>query len=113
MDLCVDCFANFLFFTTLPPSLLVACVTGWTDADRAQKHGMDEFISANPCSFDHASLFEMVQRLTLDHRLNDNFACLVSEAEVEKGPNMWVHCQELFLLAIRVWEFREQNWLFG
>ncbi|XP_065135939.1 calcium-dependent secretion activator 1 isoform X2 [Paramisgurnus dabryanus] len=45
-------------------------------ADRAQKHGMDEFISANPCSFDHASLFEMVQRLTLDHRLNDNFACL-------------------------------------
>ncbi|XP_053171041.1 calcium-dependent secretion activator 1 isoform X9 [Scomber japonicus] len=28
-------------------------------ADRAQKHGMDEFISANPCSFDHASLFEM------------------------------------------------------
>uniref|UniRef100_A0A7N6BUB4 Ca2+-dependent activator protein for secretion b n=1 Tax=Anabas testudineus TaxID=64144 RepID=A0A7N6BUB4_ANATE len=42
----------------------------------AQKHGMDEFISANPCSFDHASLFEMVQRLTLDHRLNDTFCCL-------------------------------------
>ncbi|XP_067101050.1 calcium-dependent secretion activator 1 isoform X8 [Osmerus mordax] len=47
-----------------------------TDADRAQKHGMDEFISANPCSFDHASLFEMVQRLTLDHRLNDSYSCL-------------------------------------
>ncbi|XP_038826641.1 calcium-dependent secretion activator 1-like isoform X4 [Salvelinus namaycush] len=46
------------------------------DADRAQKHGMDEFISANPCSFDHASLFEIVQRLTLDHRLNDTFCCL-------------------------------------
>ncbi|KAM8868561.1 calcium-dependent secretion activator 1 isoform 2-T2 [Synchiropus picturatus] len=45
-------------------------------ADRAQKHGMDEFISANPCSYDHASLFEMVQRLTLDHRLNDTFCCL-------------------------------------
>uniref|UniRef100_G3N911 Ca2+-dependent activator protein for secretion b n=1 Tax=Gasterosteus aculeatus aculeatus TaxID=481459 RepID=G3N911_GASAC len=42
----------------------------------SQKHGMDEFISANPCSFDHASLFEMVQRLTLDHRLNDTFCCL-------------------------------------
>ncbi|XP_022600898.1 calcium-dependent secretion activator 1 isoform X5 [Seriola dumerili] len=28
-------------------------------ADRAQKHGMDEFISANPCNFDHASLFEL------------------------------------------------------
>uniref|UniRef100_A0A8K9XD66 Ca2+-dependent activator protein for secretion a n=1 Tax=Oncorhynchus mykiss TaxID=8022 RepID=A0A8K9XD66_ONCMY len=46
------------------------------NADRAQKHGMDEFISANPCSFDHSSLFEMVQRLTLDHRLNDSYSCL-------------------------------------
>uniref|UniRef100_A0A803YBS8 Calcium dependent secretion activator n=1 Tax=Meleagris gallopavo TaxID=9103 RepID=A0A803YBS8_MELGA len=46
------------------------------DADRAQKHGMDEFISSNPCNFDHASLFEMVQRLTLDHRLNDSYSCL-------------------------------------
>uniref|UniRef100_A0A8C2L450 Ca2+-dependent activator protein for secretion b n=1 Tax=Cyprinus carpio TaxID=7962 RepID=A0A8C2L450_CYPCA len=45
-------------------------------ADRAQKHGMDEFISAIPCSFDHASFFEMVHRLTFDHSLNDNFACL-------------------------------------
>ncbi|XP_041944320.1 calcium-dependent secretion activator 1 isoform X3 [Alosa sapidissima] len=45
-------------------------------ADRAQKHGMDEFISANPCSFDHAALFEMVQRLTLEHRINDSFASL-------------------------------------
>ncbi|XP_069045430.1 calcium-dependent secretion activator 1 isoform X11 [Lepisosteus oculatus] len=45
-------------------------------ADRAQKHGMDEFISANPCNFDHNSLFEMVQRLTLDHRLNDSYSCL-------------------------------------
>ncbi|XP_066526454.1 calcium-dependent secretion activator 1 [Hoplias malabaricus] len=45
-------------------------------ADRAQKHGMDEFISANPCNFDHASLFESVQRLTLDHRLNDSYSCL-------------------------------------
>ncbi|XP_074504898.1 calcium-dependent secretion activator 1 isoform X2 [Sebastes fasciatus] len=45
-------------------------------ADRAQKHGMDEFISANPCNFDHGSLFELVQRLTLDHRLNDSYSCL-------------------------------------
>ncbi|XP_071237416.1 calcium-dependent secretion activator 1-like isoform X9 [Salvelinus alpinus] len=50
--------------------------SGLKDADRAQKHGMDEFISANPCSFDHASLFEIVQRLTLNHRLNDTFCCL-------------------------------------
>ncbi|XP_063147594.1 calcium-dependent secretion activator 1 isoform X2 [Candoia aspera] len=45
-------------------------------ADRAQKHGMDEFISSNPCNFDHAVLFEMLQRLTLDHRLNDSYSCL-------------------------------------
>ncbi|XP_024309567.1 calcium-dependent secretion activator 1 isoform X15 [Homo sapiens] len=50
--------------------------SGLKDADRAQKHGMDEFISSNPCNFDHASLFEMVQRLTLDHRLNDSYSCL-------------------------------------
>lgn len=66
------------------------CAAGPTlpplDADRAQKHGMDEFISANPCSFDHASLFEMVQRLTLDHRLNDTFCCLVSGV---RGGCMW------------------------
>ncbi|XP_023810839.1 calcium-dependent secretion activator 1 isoform X8 [Oryzias latipes] len=49
---------------------------GSEDADRAQKHGMDEFISANPCNFDHASLFELLQRLTLDHRLNDSYSCL-------------------------------------
>ncbi|XP_025922829.1 calcium-dependent secretion activator 2 isoform X12 [Apteryx rowi] len=46
------------------------------DADRGQKHGMDEFISANPCKFDHASLFRLLQRQTLDHRLNDSYSCL-------------------------------------
>uniref|UniRef100_A0A5F8H182 Calcium dependent secretion activator 2 n=1 Tax=Monodelphis domestica TaxID=13616 RepID=A0A5F8H182_MONDO len=45
-------------------------------ADRSQKHGMDEFISANPCKFDHASLFRLLQRQTLDHRLNDSYSCL-------------------------------------
>ncbi|NXE21824.1 CAPS2 protein, partial [Ardeotis kori] len=45
-------------------------------ADRGQKHGMDEFISANPCKFDHASLFRLLQRQTLDHRLNDSYSCL-------------------------------------
>uniref|UniRef100_A0A4W6D4X0 MHD1 domain-containing protein n=1 Tax=Lates calcarifer TaxID=8187 RepID=A0A4W6D4X0_LATCA len=52
------------------------CPPQYLNADRAQKHGMDEFISANPCNFDHASLFELVQRLTLDHRLNDSYSCL-------------------------------------
>lgn len=50
-----------------------------SDADRAQKHGMDEFISANPCRFDHAALFRVLQRQTLDHRLNDSYSCLVSK----------------------------------
>ncbi|XP_072340589.1 calcium-dependent secretion activator 2 isoform X14 [Scyliorhinus torazame] len=45
-------------------------------ADRAQKHGMDEFIAAEPCKFDHAALFEMLQRKTLEHRLNDSYSCL-------------------------------------
>lgn len=49
------------------------------DADRARKHGMDEFIQADPCQFDHASLFKMLQTLTLDYRLNDLFASLVSD----------------------------------
>ncbi|XP_042671655.1 calcium-dependent secretion activator 2 isoform X5 [Centrocercus urophasianus] len=45
-------------------------------ADRGQKHGMEEFISANPCKFDHAFLFQLLQRQTLDHRLNDSYSCL-------------------------------------
>lgn len=44
---------------------------------------MDEFISANPCNFDHGSLFELVQRLTLDHRLNDSYSCLVRTVFLE------------------------------
>jgi len=45
-------------------------------ADRARRHGMDEFISADPCKYDHSSLYELLQRLTLDHRLNDSYSCL-------------------------------------
>ncbi|XP_012508184.1 PREDICTED: calcium-dependent secretion activator 2 [Propithecus coquereli] len=44
--------------------------------DRFQKHGMDEFISADPCKLDHAFLFRILQRQTLDHRLNDSYSCL-------------------------------------
>uniref|UniRef100_A0A8C1UJ06 Ca2+-dependent activator protein for secretion b n=1 Tax=Cyprinus carpio TaxID=7962 RepID=A0A8C1UJ06_CYPCA len=60
----------------VPPTQVQKLNSKGGAAAQMDKHGMDEFISANPCSFDHASLFEMVQRLTLDHRLNDNFACL-------------------------------------
>uniref|UniRef100_A0A287D653 Calcium dependent secretion activator 2 n=1 Tax=Ictidomys tridecemlineatus TaxID=43179 RepID=A0A287D653_ICTTR len=52
------------------------CFPEFTDADRFQKHGMDEFISANPCKLDHAFLFRILQRQTLDHRLNDSYSCL-------------------------------------
>lgn len=48
------------------------------DADKARKHGMEDFISADPCTFDHATLFRILQNLTLDYRLNDPFASLVS-----------------------------------
>lgn len=39
---------------------------------------MEDFISADPCTFDHANLFRMLQNLTLDYRLNDPYASLVS-----------------------------------
>ncbi|XP_078728601.1 calcium-dependent secretion activator 1-like isoform X4 [Lampetra fluviatilis] len=45
-------------------------------ADRAQKHGMDDFIAANPCTFPHAELFDTLQRLTLLHRTGDTTASL-------------------------------------
>ncbi|TEA29897.1 hypothetical protein DBR06_SOUSAS10210025, partial [Sousa chinensis] len=65
-------------------------------ADRAQKHGMDEFISSNPCNFDHASLFEMVQRLTLDHRLNDSYSCLAISPLFSKQG--WFSPGQVFVL---------------
>ncbi|XP_035222621.1 calcium-dependent secretion activator-like isoform X2 [Stegodyphus dumicola] len=46
------------------------------DADRARKHGMDEFISADPCKFAHHTLFRTLQTTTLDYRLNDPYCSL-------------------------------------
>lgn len=48
------------------------------DADKARKHGMEDFISADPCTFDHHNLFRILQNLTLEYRLNDAYASLVS-----------------------------------
>lgn len=48
------------------------------DADKARKHGMEDYISADPCSYDHATLFKTLQNLTLEYRLNDPYASLVS-----------------------------------
>uniref|UniRef100_A0A8C2K1U5 Ca2+-dependent activator protein for secretion a n=1 Tax=Cyprinus carpio TaxID=7962 RepID=A0A8C2K1U5_CYPCA len=60
----------------VPPTQVQKLNAKGGSAPQLDKHGMDEFISANPCNFDHSSLFEMVQRLTLDHRLNDSYSCL-------------------------------------
>ena len=47
------------------------------DADIARKHGLDEFLQASPSNVDHHGFFSLLQRLTLDYRLNDQFTCLV------------------------------------
>lgn len=51
------------------------------DADKARKHGMEDYISADPCQFEHAHLFKLLQNLTLDYRLNDPFASMVRNAK--------------------------------
>lgn len=52
------------------------------DTDRARKHGMEEYISADPVKFEHSLLFKLVQTLTLDFRLNDPYASLVRKPRV-------------------------------
>ncbi|XP_044050097.1 calcium-dependent secretion activator 2 isoform X6 [Siniperca chuatsi] len=44
--------------------------------DPSQRQGVEELISAAPCRFDHAALFTILQRNTLQHRMNDSFSCL-------------------------------------
>uniref|UniRef100_A0A4W5JWC2 Calcium dependent secretion activator 2 n=1 Tax=Hucho hucho TaxID=62062 RepID=A0A4W5JWC2_9TELE len=44
--------------------------------DRSQRQGVEELISAVPCRFDHAALFPILQKQTLQHRINDSFSCL-------------------------------------
>ncbi|KAL0968079.1 hypothetical protein UPYG_G00262070 [Umbra pygmaea] len=44
--------------------------------DRCQRQGVEELISAVPCRFDHAALFPILQKQTLQHRMNDSFSCL-------------------------------------
>lgn len=73
---CYICICKSARTLTYTPLHILSFV--WTDTDRGQKHGMEEFISANPCKFDHAFLFQLLQRQTLDHRLNDSYSCLVS-----------------------------------
>ncbi|XP_064102335.1 calcium-dependent secretion activator-like isoform X9 [Macrobrachium nipponense] len=46
------------------------------DADKAKKHGMDEYISADPVRFDHHNLFRLLQSQTLEYRLIDPYCSL-------------------------------------
>ena len=53
------------------------------DADRARKHGMEEYIASDPITFDHHKLFSYLQKLSLEWRLNDPFASLVSTLKLQ------------------------------
>ncbi|XP_047452349.1 calcium-dependent secretion activator 2 isoform X1 [Mugil cephalus] len=44
--------------------------------DPTQRQGVEELISAAPCRFDHAALFTILQKSTLQHRMSDSFSCL-------------------------------------
>ncbi|XP_043084756.1 calcium-dependent secretion activator 2 isoform X17 [Puntigrus tetrazona] len=44
--------------------------------EKTQRQGVEQLISAMPCNFDHASLFFILQKHTLVHRMNDSFSCL-------------------------------------
>ncbi|XP_043981580.1 calcium-dependent secretion activator 2 isoform X1 [Gambusia affinis] len=44
--------------------------------DPCQRQDMEDLISAAPGCFDHAALFSVLQKHTLQHRMNDSFSCL-------------------------------------
>ena len=67
MMMIMHCFSSAYFY-------IVDCIA---DADRARKHGLDEFVQGDPCTFDHHDLFKLLQTLTLDYRLDDAYTCLV------------------------------------
>ena len=46
--------------------------------DRSRKHGMEEYINADPITFEHHKYFEYLQVQCLDWRLCDPYASLVS-----------------------------------
>ncbi|MGH0143091.1 UNVERIFIED_CONTAM: hypothetical protein FKN15_077719 [Acipenser sinensis] len=46
------------------------------DSERSQKLGMDGFIAADPCKCMHTALFQVLQKQTIQHRMNDSFSCL-------------------------------------
>ena len=62
-----------------PPTLIINSTTqtkAQGDADKARKHGMEEYIQADPSVFNHNELFKTLQTLTLEYRLSDQFCSL-------------------------------------
>ena len=57
---------------------LILSLLFWVDTDRARKHGMEEFIAADPVTAAHHGLFSDLQKWSLDWRLKDPFASLVN-----------------------------------
>lgn len=58
------------------------------EIDRARRHGLDEYVSADPCEFPHADLFKMLQHESLEYRMNDAFTCLVSMIYLSQSLGM-------------------------
>ena len=52
--------------------------SGSGQGDSERKHGMEEFIGADPITFDHALLFKKLQSYSLEWRLHDPYSSLVS-----------------------------------
>ncbi|XP_068458665.1 calcium-dependent secretion activator 2 isoform X2 [Clinocottus analis] len=44
--------------------------------DPSQRRGVEALISAAPSRFDHAAMFSILQKRTLQHRMSDSFSCL-------------------------------------
>ena len=55
--------------------------SGSGQGDSERKHGMEEFIGADPITFDHALLFKKLQSFSLEWRLHDPYSSLVSHQE--------------------------------
>ncbi|XP_077600880.1 calcium-dependent secretion activator 2-like [Stigmatopora nigra] len=44
--------------------------------DPSERQGVEELVAVSPSHFDHARLFSILQKQTLQHRMNDSFSCL-------------------------------------
>ena len=70
--------ADIICFSSVCSSLKMGVFTA--DTDRARKHGMEEFIAQDPVNADHHTMFSDLQKWSLDWRLIDPFASLVSSS---------------------------------